>query len=593
MKMKHIFAVALVLALCLSFVSCTAKPQTSADADPSARTETEAQSNESAETADTEPETETAQTPAADDTMAQTADEGTAITLQADDEKVKITQGGVYTVTGTLTDGQIQIDAGTEAVTLILSGVELNCSTDNAIEGKGTGTVTIRLAEGTENTVTTPAGLDSYAAISVAGDLTLTGSGTLTVAAASGTGIKADGAVTVESGTYNIYSENNGIKGDCGVTVSGGDFTIACAEDGIKTDADLQGDLTITGGTFRITAGDDAIQSESDLLISGGDFTLTTNGGSAAAPVKAQDGFGGPFGWGDSTGTDSETDDLSAKGLKAEGTLTVSGGTFTLDTYDDGVHTNGDLHISGGTFTIAAGDDAVHADGTLHITGGEITVTYCNEGLEGAVITIDDGMVDITSYDDGINAAGDGEITLTINGGTVTIDAAGDGLDSNGDMYLNGGYILVSGAENSGNGAIDYASESRRELVITGGTLIAAGMSGMAESASWNSTQPSALVAFDSALPAGTEVTVTDESGSVILTFTAAKSFNALNLSCGEFVLGGTYTVEAGGLSQSFTFDAVTVTAGAVGGMGGMGGMGGQPGGMQGGGPGGMGGPGR
>ena len=145
--------------------------------------------------------------------MAQTADEGTAITLQADDEKVKITQGGVYTVTGTLTDGQIQIDAGTEAVTLILSGVELNCSTDNAIEGKGTGTVTIRLAEGTENTVTTPAGLDSYAAISVAGDLTLTGSGTLTVAAASGTGIKADGAVTVESGTYNIYSENNGIKG--------------------------------------------------------------------------------------------------------------------------------------------------------------------------------------------------------------------------------------------------------------------------------------------------------------------------------------------------------------------------------------------
>lgn len=54
----------------------------------------------------------------------------------------------------------------------------------------------------------------------------------------------------------------------------------------------------------------------------------------------------------------------------------------------------------------------------------------------------------MTSYDDGLNAAGDAspegtapEIFLTINGGTLTVVSSGDCIDSNGDLTISGGTL--------------------------------------------------------------------------------------------------------------------------------------------------------
>ncbi|RYD04943.1 hypothetical protein N752_12205 [Desulforamulus aquiferis] len=56
------------------------------------------------------------------------------------------------------------------------------------------------------------------------------------------------------------------------------------------------------------------------------------------------------------------------------------------------------------------------------------------------------------------------------------INASGDGIDSNGSLYMDGGTVLVNGPTNNGNGPLDHD----RMAEITGGTLVAAGSSGMA-----------------------------------------------------------------------------------------------------------------
>ena len=115
--------------------------------------------------------------------------------------------------------------------------------------------------------------------------------------------------------------------------------------------------------------------------------------------------------------TDTAEDTVSQKGVKAEGTLTINGGTFTL----------------------SSGDDAVHSDDAVTIRAGEFSIPYCYEGVEGLSVTVEDGTFEITAYDDGFNAAGGADSSgfggrgdpfaasadsfITINGGTITIVA--------------------------------------------------------------------------------------------------------------------------------------------------------------------------
>lgn len=298
------------------------------------------------------------------------------------------------------------------------------------------------------------------------------------------------------------------------------------------------------------------------------------------------------------------TIDAEGKGLEANNSIRIAGGSYTIRAGDDAVHVDsaddeaGYYYQNGGSLVIDAGDDGIHADGEVTIDGGEITIDSCYEGLEGVDVTINDGTISIVSEDDGINAAGgsdtsgnssvegwhqdsftaSGDDTLTINGGEITIDAGGDGIDSNGDLYINGGVIYCSGQSGDMNGAIDYGEGG--EAVITGGTLIATGYSGMAENFSDSSTQCVALVGFS---PASTgTVTVTDEDGTVLLSWQPPKQYNCVYISSPDLTEGSTVTVAAGEEEQTVSLDVVVTSANVTRGMGSMGGFGG-----------GMGGPGR
>ena len=52
---------------------------------------------------------------------------------------------------------------------------------------------------------------------------------------------------------------------------------------------------------------------------------------------------------------------------------------------------------------------------------------------------------------------------------------------------------------------------------------------------------------------AGTQITVTDQDGNEILSYTPQLAYNAIILSSPEFVVGNTYTVNAGTISGETT----------------------------------------
>ena len=244
-------------------------------------------------------------------------------------------------------------------------------------------------------------------------------------------------------------------------------------------------------------------------------------------------------------------------GIVCKDELVITGGGYAIDSEGDAIQANDVIAISDGEFTITSGDDAVHCDSALVIDGGNIVITDCTEGLEGNTVTINGGDITLTSSDDGINASGESGDSMTgdstclieINGGTVDIISYGDGIDSNGDITITGGYITVSGPENSGNGSIDYAGSG----TITGGTIIAAGMSGMEMNMS-QASQGSVLVSTGNQ-SAETEITVTDSSGNAILSFTPSTSYSCVLISSPDLLIGETYTITVDGTSQEVTLD--------------------------------------
>lgn len=389
---------------------------------------------------------------------------------------VTIFKEGVYLLSGNLTDGQIVIDAEKkDKVQLVLHNVQISSQTSAPIYVKKADKVFISLEDGTENTL---ANGGSYVPIDDNNidsvvfsktDLTINGSGALTILAEAGHGIVSKDSLTIGSGTYQITAAEHGITGKDSIAIAAGSLNITAGEDGIhakNSDDTTLGNLYIAGGTFVIETAGDAVSATGDIQIDGGSFRLTTGGGSKAAEMKANDKNGFRGGWfGSNSQAQDTTDSVSAKGIKADGNLTVAGESFLLDTADDAVHAGGDLLISGGNWTISAGDDGIHADKNVTIQGGTFSIPYCYEGVEGLNVTMDDGDFDIISVDDGFNAAGGmdgsgspnqnrGNHAIVINGGTIRILSDGDSLDSNGSITLNGGKLNLT-CNGNGNTAVD------------------------------------------------------------------------------------------------------------------------------------------
>lgn len=523
-------------------------------------------------------------------------------------QTVTITAEGTYIFSGTLSEGQIVVDADNAKVQIVFDNVDITCASSAAVYVKSAEKVFVTLAEGSQNTLRNT---DEYVAIDdnnidavifAKSDLTLNGTGSLTIISAEGHGIVSKDDLKITGGTYDITAAGHALSEKDSVRIADGTFILTAEKDGIhaeNADDEETGYIYIADGDFTITSDGDGMDASNIVQIEDGTFDITAGGGAANSQkthesdmpgggmsqnIERPDGESMPrMGEkpdGENMPQDTTTDEsgTSTKGIKAGGGMYLNGGTYQIDSADDSIHSNANITIADGTYTLATGDDGVHADDALTVNGGTITVTESYEGLEGLTVTINDGTIDITARDDGVNAAGgtdqsgfgtfgdhfkgmdsaddeteettDNEMWMELNGGYIHILTGVDGVDSNGDLTINGGEIYIDGPSDNGNSAIDYGDRS--SAYVNGGTLVAIGSSGMAEGMSDSSKQEVLMVKLGEQMEAG-DVELTDNEGNVIVSYTALKSYDCVIISTAEVESGATYTLTTSGTTTEVT----------------------------------------
>lgn len=284
--------------------------------------------------------------------------------------------------------------------------------------------------------------------------------------------------------------------------------------------------LTFRSGTYNIESADDAIRGKDSVRFVGGSFTIK----SVADAIKST----------------NETD--QAKGF---------------------------IYIENGEFVISSGDDGIHAENQIIIEDGDIDIAKSYEGIEAPNITINNGDIKVKATDDGVNAGrgssesntprpggmmdADENCILTINGGNIYVNAAGDGIDSNGYVYINGGRLVVDGPTNNGNGALD----SGLGFIMNGGTAMAVGSNGMAETFGEKSTIYNISVNLKEAAEPDTKIIIVDEDDNIILEHTSVKAFTNIAAASPDFVLGKEYTIYLNNNKyESFTIGGITTRVG-------------------------------
>lgn len=191
---------------------------------------------------------------------------GTGITV--DGSTIRITDGGDFTVTGTLENGKIVIST-TERVKLRLSGASISCNNDSAIFVEQADKVFITMENGTSNTISSKG--TEEAAIYSKDDLEIKGNGTLTIISQLSHGIKASDDLNIENGTLIITAARDGIHTNETCDISGGTITITAAKDGIESEENL----IIRGGNITISAKKQAYTALVETSIDESKATIT------------------------------------------------------------------------------------------------------------------------------------------------------------------------------------------------------------------------------------------------------------------------------------------------------------------------------
>jgi hypothetical protein len=484
-------------------------------------------------------------------------------------QDVTITSSGLYEITGTLTDGSIIVDVNKdtdkETVFLVLNGANIQNPKNAPIYIKGAKKAVILLENGTNNSViggsstVVDAEGEPSAAIFSKADLSISGSGTLTVTADYNDGITSKDDLKITDGTLIVKAKADGIVGKDSLSVKNGSITITAGKDGLRSTNETdegKGNVVLQNGQFSITAANDAIQAANLVQIDDGKFDLNSGGGYPGKSISSgNDNFGGRPGQNNISAPKSTEETESKKGLKGGQGILINAGQINVSSYEDSIHSNNDIAINGGVLALQSGDDGIHAENNLIINKGEITIKNSYESLEGTNISINGGKINANSTDDGINV-NNKQGLLSITGGEIALNANGDGTDSNGSINMTGGTVTVDGPTANNNGAVDYDGS----FVISGGTLVASGSSGMAEAPNTN-TQPSILMYYTSSQAAGRPIILKDKDGNNVVTYTPTKQYSSVAISTPKFALGSSYTLYSGNtkivdftLSDSITY---------------------------------------
>ncbi|ORX65295.1 hypothetical protein BCR32DRAFT_272797 [Anaeromyces robustus] len=302
------------------------------------------------------------------------------------------------------------------------------------------------------------------------------------------------------------------------------------------------------------------------------------------------------------------------KGIKAKNSLCVKNANVDITSQNTAIKVTrsddpdkGYIVIDGGNISIDTNNDGIHAETHLTINGGYIDIKNSSEGIEGQMIDILGGEVHIISTDDGINATKaedetqsnnnggwgmggfgggatgtDGSIYVNIVGGKTYVTVQGrdvDGIDSNGVLYIGGiaeVYACNNGGAIYGNMA---AFDAEGMNAIDSNAVVIATAGGSSSGGRWKRQfpgsqgrpggqggqggpgggfgmetgkiyQPNIQTSITSQ-KAGTLLTVKDQSGNVIASFTPINDYSSILVTSPKMVVGQTYTIIAGTSTQT------------------------------------------
>lgn len=327
-------------------------------------------------------------------------------------------------------------------------------------------------------------------------------------------------------------------------------------------------DLTVEKGNYHVTASGDGLHSNDDITIKDGSITIDCgdDGVHANEELLVKDG--------------SITVKQSYEGLEAN-QITIENGEHDITASDDGVNANGGRSSfgggSGGGRGFGGKPDSDAPDGARPDSpdgfGGDASGMDASRQTDNGTTQDEDESAD-EGKDDGTNT--EKMPNLIISGGKLTVNAEGDGLDSNGNLIVKGGEIVVDGPSSDGNGALDVGTEAGGTCQIEGGTIIAVGSSGMAETFGDSSKQCSFRYNLESRFAENTEISILDEKGNEIFQYKTKKNGNSVIFSSPELEKGKKYTLKVGDQTEEMTLNDISSTFGTeTRGMGGRGGHGG------------------
>lgn len=476
--------------------------------------------------------------------------------------RVIISQGGTYLLSGTLQDAQltVEIPAG-ETARLVLRGVDMHCERGPVIYSNGGGTVVLLLENGTENTLSDG---KSYlysgskvreAAISVEGDLLITGGGSLSVEAIHNDALRSEGTLAVAEGTLEITAWRDGLVAGQELQISGGQLSIACGRTGLSASSAKsgQGSVTLAGGTVALICGGDGITAAGSLSATAGEYHITTGGGSGNASYGETAEKWGLWGGLPQQQPTEEQPIInreqivsdSARGLSAGKSLALSGGTFTLDCSDAALYSVGSTKLSGSRVTISGGDTAINTQ-QLTLSAGDVSILTARRGAVAEDMTLSGGSLSITAVEEGLALSGGYDKSendpatdlrkMTVTGGSLSICAGTHALDIGGSLFQSGGSLLLgSGREQN---PLRAATAH-----ISGGTLLAAGP--LPEELQLYTSLP--RISVELWLTGGRPLTVTAaEESTPMLSFTPETSVGYVTLISDELEKDTTYYLVSG-----------------------------------------------
>ena len=354
------------------------------------------------------------------------------------DGNVHIVEAGRFVLSGTLSDGSVIVDAGSsDKVWMLLDGASITCADTAALDIEQAGKVFLTLAEESENTIASGASYTDEAvengvdgAVYSRDDLTINGSGALTVKAEYKHGIVCNDDFVVTGGTIAVTAKEDAVHANDSGRFTGMTMTLTAGDDGVTVSNDEgTGYIYMQSGSLTVTECYEGLEAVT-ITVAGGDLNVTcsddglnANGGSESMLRVT----GGNIRVLNSTGRDAD-------GFDSNGSISIEGGTVFISLIGDG--SNGALDCgteNGGTCTVSGGT-VIACGGASMAEGFDSTSTQCSL-LHTLSSTV----------------AGGAELALQSAGGTDLVretipNAFSCVVLSTPDMALNETYTLTCGS---------------------------------------------------------------------------------------------------------------------------------------------------